>query len=101
MAEGVTWDGKWDTTFGPMILETKGNEVVGVYKYINSGNPVLGVLKGSMSDNVLDFRWAEQEGGAGAGRGTFFLNVKGTAFDGTWGTGESNRSGGSWKGKRM
>lgn len=101
MPPGVTWDGKWDTTFGPMILETKGPEVIGVYKYNNGGVPVVGVLKGGMSDNVLDFQWAEQEGGAGSGRGTFFMGKDGNKFDGTWGMGNSNKSGGRWQGIRM
>ena len=100
MPAGVAWDGKWDTSFGPLILETKGNEVIGVYKYNNGGNAVIGVLKGAMSDNVLDFKWAEQEGGAGSGRGTFYLSDNGNSFDGTWGTGNAN-TGGRWKGQRM
>lgn len=100
MPAGVAWDGKWDTSFGPLILETKGNEVIGVYKYVNSGKPIIGVLKGGMSDNVLDFKWAEQDGGAGSGRGRFYMADNGNHFDGTWGTGD-NATGGSWKGDRQ
>ena len=101
MPPGVAWDGKWDTSFGPLILETKGGDVIGVYKYVNGGKPVIGVLKGGMADNVLEFKWAEQEGGAGSGRGRFYMSNNGNHFDGTWGTGDSATSGGSWKGDRM
>ncbi len=101
MPAGVAWDGKWNTSFGPLVLETKGAEVIGVYKYVNGGNTVIGVLKGGQSDNVLEFKWAEQEGGAGSGRGRFYMSENGNHFDGTWGTGDSDKSGGAWKGDRQ
>ena len=100
MPPGATWTGKWDTTFGPLVLEEKNGTVIGVYKYSNGGTPVLGVLKGTMSDNVLEFRWAEQQGGAGSGRGRFFLSEDGRHFEGSWGNGDSISSG-NWRGDKM
>ncbi len=101
MPAGATWDGKWDTSFGPMILETKGAEVVGAYKYNLSGNEVIGVIQGTSKDNVIEFNWLEQKGGAGSGRGIFYMSNDGNAFEGTWGSGDNNKNGGGWRGHRM
>jgi hypothetical protein len=102
MPADASWTGTWDTTFGRLAMEQKGDsEVTGVYKYMNSGASVLGVLKGQIDGNTLDFKWAEQEGGAGSGRGTFRIARDGNSFAGSWGTGSSSTSGGAWRGTRL
>jgi hypothetical protein len=65
--------GEWKTDFGLMTLTQQGTSVTGAYG--TSG----GRLSGTLSGNVLRFRW-EQSNGSGSGRFEF----KGNTFDGGW-----------------
>lgn len=97
----ANWNGIWQTSFGRLAMEHQSDgTVIGVYKYNNAGREIVGALKGGPDGGALHFRWAESEGGAGNGRGAFYMNANGGGFTGTWGTGESDTSGGRWDGKR-
>jgi len=98
----ANWNGTWNTSFGRLTMEHQGDgTVIGVYKYANGGRDVVGALKGGPEGGALHFRWAESEGGAGTGRGVFYMNADGNSFTGTWGTGESDTTGGHWDGNRL
>ena len=99
MPQGVAWTGVWDTTFGPLVLKQEGNRVVGVYKYGEAG--IVGAVVGETDGNYVNFKWAEQEGGAGTGHGLFVMAEDGNSFTGAWGTGEDDRGSGSWEGTRV
>jgi hypothetical protein len=99
MPQGVAWTGAWDTTFGPLVLKQEGIRVVGVYKYGQAG--IVGALVGEADGNYVNFKWAEQEGGAGTGRGVFVMADDGGSFTGAWGTGDDDRGSGSWEGTRL
>jgi hypothetical protein len=98
----ANWNGTWQTSFGRLAMEhQQDGTVIGVYKYVNAGHEVVGALKGPMEGGALKFKWAESEGGAGSGRGVFYMNADGNSFTGTWGAGESDTSGGHWDGNRI
>lgn len=97
MPLNASWEGQWQTTFGPLIIEYTDDGVVGVYQY----GSVTGVFLGQMDGNLLAFKWAEQEGGAGTGYGVFAMSDSGTEFYGVWGYGESPTDGGEWTGSKV
>lgn len=97
MPAGATWAGKWDTTWGPLELTQDGTRVTGSYAY----KGVRGTLTGSMDQNYLRLDWSESEGGAGSGKGLFVMGADGRSFSGSWGSGASDSSGGSWNGTRI
>ena len=101
MPPGTSWTGSWDTTFGPLVLEQRGKDVLGIYKHPNGATETTGVLTGTTTGARLDFAWEEREGGAGRGRGSFTLNPDGQSFFGRWGYGESTRDGVEWIGTRV
>ncbi len=98
---GITWAGGWDTTFGPLVLEQTGDEVLGVYKYPNGQLITTGVLSGHLHGLHLDFTWEEREGGTAKGKGAFDINADGNSFTGRWGYAESARDGVEWIGTRI
>ncbi len=57
-------------------------------------------IKGTVTDNVLRFKWRQEEGGHGAGR--FTMSSDGESFDGTFSTTDNpdDTSGGTWNGTR-
>ncbi len=98
---GITWNGGWETTFGPLVLEQKGDEVLGVYKYPNGALITTGVLAGRMHGARLEFTWEEREGGTARGKGSFEMAPDGASFTGRWGYADSARDGVEWIGTRV
>lgn len=80
--------GSFDSNYGPVKLSQEGNRIVGTYECCGGGR-IVGTLKGS----VIDYQW-EQPGASGHGR--WEVVDYGERLLGTWGTGESRTSGGSW-----
>lgn len=98
MPPSATWNASWQTTFGPLVTEQKGNEVLGIYKYGDRG--IVGAILGTVDGNYVFFQWAEKNG-AGKGHGVFVIGNDGQTFRGTWGYGESLDDGGDWTGERV
>jgi len=84
--------GEWKTDFGLMTLTQQGTSVTGTYTQSS------GKLSGTLSGNVLRFRW-EQSNGSGSGR--FEFSNDGNSFDGGWcRCDEPDRPTSNWKGTR-
>ncbi len=80
--------GVWETTFGPLTLTQKGDEVKGTYP--------LGTLQGKVEKNKLTFTYKERDA---AGEGWFELAQDGKSFEGKWRqTGDKEWQ--AWTGRR-
>ena len=84
--------GSFDSNYGAVHLEQDGTRIVGTYECCGGGR-IVGTLSGS----VIDYQW-EQPGTSGRGR--WEVVDYGDKLLGTWGTGDSRTSGGSWDLKR-
>jgi hypothetical protein len=82
--------GAYASTWGPMTLSQDGDRVTGMYAYQN------GRIDGTLRDRTLTFAWVEDNG---AGRGVFLVAADGS-LSGTWGSGNSDSSGGPWTAER-
>ncbi|MHB8118530.1 MAG: hypothetical protein ACYDHX_07395 [Methanothrix sp.] len=51
--QGCVWEGRWDTTFGEMVLYQSGNTVTGTYTASD------GHVQGAVFGNVLIGTWYE------------------------------------------
>ena len=60
----------------------------------------LNSIKGTVTDNVLRFKWRQEDGGHGAGR--FTMSSDGQSFEGTFSLTDNpdDTSGGTWNGTR-
>lgn len=74
----LDFTGRWDTTYGRLVLEQKGKEVTGSYSYASSG----GALQGTVEKKTLSFTYTEMDGTTG--EGVFELASSGQAFEGKW-----------------
>jgi len=98
-------DGDWETPFGKVTLQEKGNDdVVGQYEYSNfERGKVQGKLTGKQSNNVISFDWQETQPQLDSqqGRGILIFGEGCTEFYGSYGTGDSNNNFGNWQGYRL
>ena len=72
-----TFTGLWETTYGPMRLRTRGEDIRGAYDYAGGIASIAGQLK----DDRLIFRYKEKEA---QGSGWFKLSDNGKAISGKW-----------------
>lgn len=89
-----TFEGVWQSTYGEMRLQVRGNSVTGTY---TSGD---GLIEGTISGDVLRGRWFERSGGRG-GPLEFVLAPDGESFAGKWSYQESPDSLSTWTGTRI
>ena len=75
-AEG-SFNGTWQTTFGPMQLKQEGDRVTGSYSMLGSSCPI----QGRASKGRFEFTYRE---GATTGEGWFQLAADGETFAGKW-----------------
>jgi hypothetical protein len=75
-----------------VVLQRKGDMVVGNYTYALFAGKVRGVVE----DRTIYLDWTER---GVRGKAKFKLNEDGKSFTGTWGNDESRDNGGSWSGK--
>ena len=93
------FDGVWQTAFGTLrtriTLRQSGNRVTGTYTWAD------GKIEGTVTGNVLRFKWTQSNGRKGAGH--FILKPDGKSFEGYWSYTDDpdNKSGGSWNGTRQ
>jgi len=92
--------GDWTTHWGGdeicmLQLQQNGASIGG--RYTTTGAPP-GTVNGTLDGNVLSGSWSDQAGGGGMMVLTFADD--GSSFNGTWGSGTSTTSGGSWSGTR-
>ena len=103
MPEGATWEGAWDTTWGPLYIERSAedpNLLVGWYSYENYETDVTGAIVGQTTRNALVLTWEETAGGGGWGHAELYVGPDGESFDGTWGYENDTENGGNWYGTR-
>lgn len=98
LSPAVSWTGTFQGT-GTVSFVEADDKVMGIYRWSDGA---FGVIQGPANGtNRLDFEWTERRRNLSTkGRGTFWLTADGTSFTGTWGSGYSNNSGGSWSGQR-
>lgn len=93
--KAIDVSGKWDTTWGEMILNQSGENVTGTYTW--DDGKIVGVLNG----NVMTGTWSEKPSysppkDAGVVEFTFSPN----SFTGKWAYGDEQPTG-TWEGKRI
>ena len=84
--------GEWETTFGSMVLNQKGDRVTGSYSMRGASCP----LQGRVSKGRFEFTYRE---GTTTGEGWFQLAAGGETFAGKWRP-TGSESWQEWKGKR-
>lgn len=72
------FEGRWLTTYGPLLVDVDGDKATGSYVYGNGS----GTIEGTITNNILTFRYIESDGTEGDG--IFTLNQGGMRFDGKW-----------------
>lgn len=95
--QGCTWNGRWDTTFGEMVLTQSGNTVTG--KYTSSD----GYIQGTVYGNVLIGTWYESSRAPPNNAGDVQLTIDWNcySFSGNWRYGSFGDWDGSWNGNRI
>ncbi len=99
---GDGFTGEWDTrSYGGYTSKVRltqiGGRVSGTYQ--QAGGGVSGTIDGTVSNNVLRYRWIQSNGSKGTGR--FTLSEDGTAFSGFFGYDEDpDKADRYWNGKR-
>jgi hypothetical protein len=88
-----TFAGKWETTFGPMVLTQEGAVVTGAYFYGGKRCTV----QGKVEKGKLTFTYREP---AASGEGWFELADNGRTFTGKWRE-KGQIEWGEWRGKRV
>jgi len=91
------WTGTWETDWGRMELQQKGNKVNGTYPYDQ------GRIQGTVSGRNLTGTWSEYPSYSppgDAGDIVFIISEDCSSFDGTWRYGTSGGWSGSWTGAR-
>jgi hypothetical protein len=91
-----TWEGEWQSNWGNISLQQKGNVVTGTYTH-DSGR-----INAVVSGNKLVGTWSEAPSykpNSDAGNIEFIMSDDGRTFSGSWGYGPT-LTGGSWKGSK-
>ena len=81
MAQGNSWTGEWDSSFGVLTLTQTGNTVVGTYPHDK------GKIEGTINGNKLSGTWSEAPSykpNNDAGNFEFTLSEDGKLFSGQW-----------------
>ncbi|MBC8064546.1 MAG: hypothetical protein H7Y17_06935, partial [Chlorobia bacterium] len=69
--------GTWQTTYGKMVLQQRGNRVTGTY---STGS---GIIEGVVMGTELRVTWQEPDNGT-SGFGSFVISEDGMSFSGPW-----------------
>lgn len=86
----LNWTGRWDTSYGILVLTQNGNQVTGTYPD--------GTLTGTVSGSVLTGTFVENNDYTGSF--TFTMSADGRSFTGTWHYSDETETR-SWTGTRM
>lgn len=92
-----TWSGRWETNWGPMMLEQVGNSLTGNYTHDQ------GIITGSIVGNKLIGRWSEYPTYSppnDAGDVELTISEDGRTFTGRWRYGSEGDWSGDWTGTR-
>lgn len=74
-----SFDGHWDTSYGPLTIDMDGNRATGTYQYYSDPGTVVG----SVSLNILEGEWMQTDHSKGWLR--FELSADRKSFSGVWG----------------
>jgi hypothetical protein len=85
-----TFEGLWKTNHGPLRLMVEGDQVKGCYR-----SKGLAFIEGTVTGDTLRFTYRLPNGGKG--EGTWQLDEKGQAFQGSWKSQDGAKSG-AWNG---
>lgn len=99
---GVSFSGTWySPQYDKMLLEQKGNKVIGTFSYKEGGH-----LEGELDGNILYFNW-DQPGDFAVGRrtisgsGYLVMSDDGRSLAGRWGYDDDREGGGVWTADRF
>jgi hypothetical protein len=90
VAAASGWAGSWDSSYGRMDIQVRGNQVTGTY------TQPAGRIEATAQGSVIEGRWIQ---GDRSGRMRFTLAPDGRSFAGAW-TEMDGRGGGNWGGTR-
>jgi hypothetical protein len=91
----VSFDGKWDSTWGPMQLAQQGRHVSGRYKLGDREGSVSGDVDG----DIFHFVW-DQVHPHSHGHGYLRIAPDGSSLEGRWGYADEYEDGGRWAADR-
>jgi hypothetical protein len=98
--------GLWRTTFGAVKIEADSSHgglqagaLQGVWMYQRQGQEVIGYFYGTLSGNVLKFRWQEPNNPPLTGEGYIVFEQTGRQYSGRWWSDKRDRMG-DWNGSR-
>jgi hypothetical protein len=98
-AQGATFEGTWDTSFGTLTLSISGNMVTG--NYTHDDGRITGTV--SPDGRTLTGTWSEApsyQPPNDAGDVIFTLSPDGKSFTGSWWYGTQSGGGSAWNGTR-
>jgi hypothetical protein len=91
---GVSFEGRWDSTWGRMIVKQEGKHVHGTFTGYREGG-----LSGDLDGDVWKFVW-DQRHPRQHGHGYMQISADGQHLEGRWGYNADDHEGGRWAGDR-
>lgn len=89
----ASFQGAWNTNYGPLTLRVVGDTVTGQY----NSQGTIGDLRGKVSGPFVQGRWADNKYGKGSFQ--FVMTPDGRNFRGSW-TQDGHNQAGEWNGWR-
>jgi len=94
LAQGVSFEGKWDSTWGRMEIRQDGKHVHGTFTGYREGG-----LSGDLDGDVWKFVW-DQRVPRQHGHGFLQITPDGMHLEGRWGYQKDDLEGGRWAADR-
>jgi hypothetical protein len=94
LPRGISFEGKWDSTWGRMELRQDGKHVHGTFTGFREGG-----VSGDLDGDVFNFVW-DQRSPRSHGHGYLQISPDGTHLEGRWGYMKDDMDGGRWAADR-
>ena len=96
----VSFEGNWESNYGPMVLRQIGQQVEGSVEHRE------GRIQGRAEGDLLLFDWEQPRDRTAArmavhGKGWLRISQDGSQLEGLWGYDDSREGGGTWRAKRV